>query len=56
MADEFNVKLEDTLNSLNDMLQLYDEYKGRHTCREGCQDVGEKDCRGKDASSRRGGL
>ena len=27
VADEFNVKLEDTLNSLNDMLQLYDEYK-----------------------------
>ena len=27
VADEFNVKLEETLNSLNDMLQLYDEYK-----------------------------
>ena len=26
VADEFNVKLEETLNSLNDMLQLYDEY------------------------------
>ena len=27
VADEFSVKLEETLNSLNDMLQLYDEYK-----------------------------
>lgn len=26
VADEFNVKLEETLDSLNDMLQLYDEY------------------------------
>lgn len=26
VADEFNVKLEETLRSLNDMLQLYDEY------------------------------
>lgn len=26
VAEEFNNKLEDTLNSLNDMLQLYDEY------------------------------
>lgn len=26
VADEFDNKLEDTLNSLNDMLQLYDEY------------------------------
>ena len=43
VADEFNVKLEETLNSLNDMLQL-------------CQNVGEKDCRSKDACSRRGGL
>ena len=27
VADEFSVKLGETLNSLNDMLQLYDEYK-----------------------------
>lgn len=27
VADEFDTKLSDTLNSLNDMLQLYDEYR-----------------------------
>ena len=27
VADEFDTKLSDTLNSINDMLQLYDEYR-----------------------------
>ena len=27
VADEFDMKLSDTLNSINDMLQLYDEYR-----------------------------